>query len=56
MLGLRFVWRAWPQDGNFEMRILNAAAIGFCFLSSAAFAGVPEGTWLSEDGGTKVRI
>jgi uncharacterized protein (DUF2147 family) len=26
------------------------------FLSSAALAGAPEGTWLSEDGGTKVRI
>ena len=38
------------------MRTLNFAAIVFCFLSSAAFAGAPQGTWLSEDGDTKVRI
>jgi len=27
-----------------------------CLLSSAAFAGSPTGTWLSQDGGTKVHI
>lgn len=38
------------------MKFLNAAAIAFCFLSSAALAASPEGNWLSEDGGTKVHI
>jgi uncharacterized protein (DUF2147 family) len=32
------------------------AAIGLILLSSAALAGAPEGTWLSHDGGTKVRL
>ncbi|MGB8185104.1 MAG: DUF2147 domain-containing protein, partial [Pseudolabrys sp.] len=38
------------------MRALNTTAIAFCFLTSAALAANPEGNWLSEDGGTKVRI
>jgi uncharacterized protein (DUF2147 family) len=35
---------------------MGAAAIGLICLSSAAVAGAPEGTWLSEDGGTKVHL
>ena len=38
------------------MKYFTAAAIGLAFMSSAAFAGAPEGTWLSQDGGTKVRL
>ena len=38
------------------MKFVCAAAIGLSLLSSAALAGAPEGTWLSEDGGTKVRL
>ncbi|MFZ3252006.1 MAG: DUF2147 domain-containing protein [Pseudolabrys sp.] len=38
------------------MKLLSAAVVGFCFLSSAALAVTPEGNWLSEDGGTKVHI
>jgi len=38
------------------MKFPKAAAVGFCLLSSAAHAASPEGTWLSEDGGTKVHI
>lgn len=38
------------------MKILSVAVLGMALMSSAALAGVPEGTWLSEDGGTKVRI
>ena len=38
------------------MKFVSAVVIGFCFLSSVAVAAQPEGIWLSEDGGTKVRI
>ncbi len=38
------------------MKGITTAAIGLILLSSAAFAGAPEGTWLSQDGGTKVRL
>lgn len=38
------------------MKCLIAAALGLSFLSSAASAASPEGNWMSEDGGTKVRI
>ncbi len=38
------------------MKCVTAAAIGLFMLSSAAYAGAPEGTWLSQDGGTKVRL
>jgi uncharacterized protein (DUF2147 family) len=38
------------------MKLLCAAAIGLSFVSSAAMAADPQGTWLSEDGGTKVHI
>lgn len=38
------------------MKLLCAAAIGLSFASSAAMAADPAGTWLSEDGGTKVQI
>jgi uncharacterized protein (DUF2147 family) len=38
------------------MRSVAAAACGLVLLSSAALAAEPEGTWLSHDGGTKVRV
>jgi uncharacterized protein (DUF2147 family) len=38
------------------MKYVYAAAIGLVCWSGAALAGAPEGTWLSEDGGTKVHI
>ena len=38
------------------MKLLTTAVTGFCFISSAAFAAQPEGTWLSQDGDTKVHI
>jgi uncharacterized protein (DUF2147 family) len=38
------------------MKSLYAAAIGLALMSSAAVAGAPEGTWLSQDGDTKVRV
>ena len=38
------------------MKLLKLAAVGLGFLSTAALAATPEGTWLSEDGGTKVHI
>jgi len=38
------------------IKCVTAAAIGLALLSSAALAGAPEGTWLSQDGGTKVRL
>jgi uncharacterized protein (DUF2147 family) len=38
------------------MKLLGAAAIGLSLASSAAMAADPAGTWLSEDGGTKVQI
>ena len=38
------------------MKIATLAAFGFCLLPGTALAGAPEGVWLSEDGGTKVRI
>jgi uncharacterized protein (DUF2147 family) len=37
-------------------KCVTAAAIGLILLSSAALAGAPEGTWLSHDGGTKIRL
>jgi len=43
--------------GTQAMKSVCAAVIGLVYLSSgAALAGAPEGTWLSEDGGTKVHI
>jgi uncharacterized protein (DUF2147 family) len=44
------------KDGNQSMKFATAAAFGAALMSSAALAGTPEGTWLSEDGGTKVKI
>jgi uncharacterized protein (DUF2147 family) len=38
------------------MKFVPAAAIGLLLMSSAALAGAPEGTWMSQDGGTKVRL
>ena len=39
------------------MKFVTAAVLaGLICLPHAALAGAPEGTWLSEDGGTKVRI
>jgi uncharacterized protein (DUF2147 family) len=38
------------------MKFVPAAAIGLLLMSSAVLAGAPEGTWLSQDGGTKVRL
>ena len=38
------------------MKLGYAALIGLVCMSSAAADGVPEGTWLSEDGGTKIKI
>ena len=42
------------------MKLLSAAVFGVVLMagsmSSAALAGNPEGTWLSEDGGTKVKL
>ncbi|MFN3659071.1 MAG: DUF2147 domain-containing protein [Pseudolabrys sp.] len=38
------------------MKVAFAAAFGLLMLSSAALAESAEGTWLSEDGGTKVRL
>ena len=38
------------------MKFVPAAAVGLIFLSSAALAGAPEGTWMSQDGGTKIRL
>jgi uncharacterized protein (DUF2147 family) len=38
------------------MKFVPAAAIGLMLLSRAAIAGAPQGTWLSQDGGTKVRL
>lgn len=38
------------------MKVVIAAAFGVALLSSAAFAESAEGTWLSEDGATKVRL
>ncbi len=38
------------------MKSFAAAIIGLTTLSSAAFAVSAEGTWLSQDGGTKVRL
>ena len=38
------------------MKLLCAAMIGLSLASSAAMAADPAGTWLSEDGGTKVQI
>ena len=38
------------------IKYLCAAAIGLLALSSAAYAAPAEGTWLSQDGATKVRL
>jgi uncharacterized protein (DUF2147 family) len=38
------------------MKFVPAAAVGLMLLSRAAVAGAPQGTWLSQDGGTKVRL
>jgi len=39
------------------MKLLSLAGCGLFLLSAgAALAANPEGTWLSEDGGTKVRV
>jgi uncharacterized protein (DUF2147 family) len=38
------------------MKILITAAFGAALLSAPILAETAEGTWLSEDGGTKVRI
>jgi uncharacterized protein (DUF2147 family) len=38
------------------MKFLPAAVIGLSLLSSATLASVADGTWLSDDGGTKVRL
>jgi uncharacterized protein (DUF2147 family) len=39
------------------MKLPTAAGLGLLlFFSSAAFAAGPEGVWLSQDGGTKVRV
>src|SRR5258707_1154875 len=41
---------------EYRMKSLYAAAIGLALMSGAAVAGAPEGTWLSQDGDTKVRV
>ena len=38
------------------MKCATAAVIGLLALSSAAYAAPVEGTWLSQDGATKVRL
>jgi uncharacterized protein (DUF2147 family) len=38
------------------MKFAIGAAFGTALLSTAALAGAPEGTWMSDDGGTKVQI
>lgn len=38
------------------VKYLCAAVIGLLALSSAAYAAPAEGTWLSQDGATKVRL
>ena len=38
------------------MKFACAAVVGLLCWSGAAVAGAPEGTWLSEDGGTKVHL
>ena len=38
------------------MKPIAAAIAGLLMLSHAAYAGGPEGTWVSEDGGLKVRL
>jgi uncharacterized protein (DUF2147 family) len=37
-------------------KLVYAAVIGLSMLSGAALAADPQGTWLSGDGGTKVKI
>jgi hypothetical protein len=37
------------------MKILTSAVFGFAVLSATALAEPPEGNWISQDGGTKVR-
>jgi len=56
MLALRFFQRVIAKRKFRKMKSSILAAIGFCLLPGAAFAGAPEGVWMSEDGGTKVRI
>ena len=38
------------------MKCMTAAAFGLILFSSAALAATAEGTWISQDGGTKVRL
>jgi uncharacterized protein (DUF2147 family) len=38
------------------MKILTSAVFGFAVLSATALAEPPEGNWISQDGGTKVRV
>ncbi len=38
------------------MKLLSAALLAIVFSAGAALAGEAVGTWLSSDGGTKVRI
>jgi uncharacterized protein (DUF2147 family) len=38
------------------MKSVFAAVIGLVLMSGAALAGQPMGTWLSQDGGTKVHL
>jgi uncharacterized protein (DUF2147 family) len=38
------------------MKCITAAAFGLILFSSAALAATAEGTWISQDGGTKVRL
>lgn len=38
------------------MKYVTAAIMAVTLMSSAALAASPEGTWLSYDGGTKVRL
>jgi len=38
------------------MKLVIAAVFGALLFSSTAFADGAEGTWLSQDGGTKVRL
>jgi uncharacterized protein (DUF2147 family) len=38
------------------MKILTTAGFGFALLSATALARPPEGNWISQDGGTKVRV
>ncbi|HET9716798.1 MAG TPA: DUF2147 domain-containing protein [Pseudolabrys sp.] len=43
-------------DLDIDMHSWRASIVVLCFLVSVAAAAPPEGNWLSEDGGAKVRI